>query len=147
MCVLWNKNSIVWITVKSSHACSNISFHVKLDLSPTSNIFHLQYDCKGIGLNERIGGTGGNTNETEPIAWWTDPDGNIHFYWYSDGSDHDSTQFEAAGCSCLDVSNSKKICCLDHHHWILSPIWVVFVANARPQFCAILYVSVRMLVM
>ena len=52
----------------------------------------VSFTCLGVPLNRRLpsddggdaAGSGGSES-TEPVAWWTDRKGEIHFYWNADG--------------------------------------------------------------
>ena len=44
---------------------------------------HIRYDCKGAQLNKLYPNL--EADQIEPIAWWTDPNGDIHFYWFGNG--------------------------------------------------------------
>ena len=80
---------------------------------------HIRYDCKGAQLNKLYPNL--EANQIEPLAWWTDLHGDMHFYWYGKGEIHvedknDSVKTfdyeqrskeEAMGCYC---SSSNEIC-------------------------------------
>ena len=80
---------------------------------------HVKYDCKGSQLNKLYPNL--ETDQIEPLAWWTDPNGDMHFYWYGNGEIHvedkNETQKrfdfeqrsngESMGCYC---SSSNILC-------------------------------------
>ena len=51
----------------------------------------VSFACLGVPLNRRLPSEGGDatgsvgSESTEPVAWWTDRKGEIHFYWNADG--------------------------------------------------------------
>ena len=80
---------------------------------------HVRYDCKGAQLNKLYPNL--DADQIEPLAWWTDQNGDIHFYWFGNGEIHveDQTESnnrfdfeqrsreEAMGCYC---SSSNILC-------------------------------------
>ena len=80
---------------------------------------HIRYDCKGAQLNKLYPNL--ESDQIEPLAWWTDPNGDIHFYWFGNGEIHDEdkdeatnsfdfnqrSKNEAMGCYC---SSSNILC-------------------------------------
>ena len=80
---------------------------------------HIRYDCKGAQLNKLYPNL--EADQIEPLAWWTDPNGDIHFYWFGNGEIHEEdrdetkdgfsfeqrTKDEAMGCYC---SSSNILC-------------------------------------
>ena len=80
---------------------------------------HIRYDCKGAQLNKLYPNL--EADQIEPIAWWTDPNGDIHFYWFGNGEIHEEdrdetkdsfnyeqrSKDEAMGCYC---SSSNILC-------------------------------------
>ena len=80
---------------------------------------HIRYDCKGAQLNKLYPNL--EADQIEPLAWWTDPNGDIHFYWFGNGEIHeedrdetkDTLNFEqksrdeVMGCYC---SSSNILC-------------------------------------
>ena len=80
---------------------------------------HIRYDCKGAQLNKLYPNL--EADQIEPLAWWTDPNGDIHFYWFGNGEIHEEdrdntkdtfnfeqrSRDEAMGCYC---SSSNILC-------------------------------------
>ena len=80
---------------------------------------HIRYDCKGAQLNKLYPNL--EEDQIDPLAWWTDPNGDIHFYWFGNGEIHvedrnesikrfdyeQRSKEEAVGCYC---SSSNIIC-------------------------------------
>ena len=54
---------------------------------------HIAYDCKGAQLNKLYPNL--EADQIEPLAWWTDPNGDIHFYWFGNGEVHVEDKHES----------------------------------------------------
>ena len=61
----------------------------------------VSFTCLGVPLNRRIPSDGGGdatgsggSESTEPVAWWTDRKGEIHFYWNADGGSEGRDQVQ-----------------------------------------------------
>ena len=80
---------------------------------------HIRYDCKGAQLNKLYPNL--EANQIEPLAWWTDPHDDMHFYWFGNGDIHEDEKEENKkkfgyeqrlkkenmGCYC---SSSNNVC-------------------------------------